>query len=245
MFQQQTLEQKISAWETQRELKNLMGKYALTMLLEQRDEAYDRFWSTCEDVCLGVNEGWYAGKEAIRGYYAAQARRTAAESELLAGLFPEKFAGMSGDQRYGVGHLDNRPVSTPVIVVAGDGKTAKGMWTSMGCYTCFDPEFGPQSHWNWSVYAVDFCKEEDGWKIWHMRCLTELDALCGRDWTKPPLERELKPRPEFRTLKQAQVPGPNRPERLHTPWSAKRLRADLPHLPQPYGSFAETFSYGM
>lgn len=237
------LKQEISRWEAQRTIKNLMGKYVLTMLLEEREEAYDRFWSGREDVCLGVNEGWYAGAEAIRGYYAAQARRTAAESELLTSLFPEKVADLSPEQKYGIGHLDNRPVSTPVIVVAGDGETAKGMWTSMGCYTCFDPEFGPQSHWNWSVFAVDFVKENMNWRIWHMRDVTEIDALCGRDWTKPP--REVQARPEFQALKAVEVPGPNRPAALHTPWSVKRLRADMPSLPRPYQSFGDTFSYGM
>ena len=237
------LEEKISRWEAQRAIKNLMGKYVLTMLLEQRDMAFDRFWSKEADVCLGINEGWYAGADAIRGYYTAQAKRTAAESELLANLFPEKAAGLTPEQKYGIGHLDNRPVSTPVIAVAGDGKTAKGMWTSMGCYTCFDPEFGPQSHWNWSVFAVDFIKENTGWKIWHMQNLTEIDTLCGRDWTKPP--RAVPSRPEFRILKEAAIPGPNRPAALHTPWSVNRLKVNMPCLPQPYQGFGDTFSYGM
>ena len=95
------LEEKISRWEAQRAIKNLMGKYVLTMLLEQRDMAFDRFWSKEADVCLGINEGWYAGADAIRGYYTAQAKRTAAESELLANLFPEKAAGLTPEQKYG------------------------------------------------------------------------------------------------------------------------------------------------
>jgi hypothetical protein len=237
------LEQEIQRWEDQRELKNMMGKYVLTMLLEERDQAFDRFWSGKEDVCLGVNEGWYAGAEAIRGFYDAQAKRTQAESELMCQLFPEKLGKLTAQEQYGVGHLDNRPVSAPVIAVAEDGQTAKGMWTSMGCYTAFDVEYGPQSHWNWSVYAVDFVREDDGWKIWHMQYLTEIDTLCGSDWSKP--AKPAKSRPEFAKLAEAAVPGPNHPARLHTPWSEKRLKAELPHLPQAYRTFADTFSYGM
>ena len=240
---QLTLEQKISRWEDQRAIKNLMGKYVLTMLLEQRDEVFGRFWSRKAEVCLGLNDGWYAGAEAIQGYYAAQWARTAAESALMESLFPEKLSGLTEKQKYGVGHLDNRPVSTPVIAVAADGQTAKGMWTSMGCYTDFDPAYGPQSHWNWSVYAVDFIREDDGWKIWHLQYLTEIDTLCGGDWTKP--AKPQKPRPEFAPLAEAAVPGPNVPAKLHESWSVKRLSAGLPRLPEAYETFADTFTYGM
>jgi hypothetical protein len=90
---------------------------------------------------------------------------------------------------------------------------------------------------------VDFVREETGWKIWHMQCLTEIDTLCGSDWTKPP--KPVQDRPEFAKLKEAAVPGPNHPAPLHTPWSEKRLKADLPPLPRPYRTFADTFSYGM
>lgn len=238
-----TLEHKISRWEDQREIKNLMGKYALTMLLEERTDAFRRFWSGKEDVCLGFNDGWYAGAEAIRAYYQAQAERTAAESALLEKIFPEKLGAVPKEKKYGVGHLDNRPVSAPVVVVADDGETAKGMWTCFGCYTDFDPKLGPQSHWNWSVYAVDFAKEDGRWRIWHMRYLTEIDTLCGSDWTKPP--KPQKERPEFVSLAGAALPAPNVPATLHESWSVKRRGARLPALPRAYGTFSETFSYGM
>ena len=57
------------------------------------------------------------------------------------------------------------------------------------------PDYGPQSHWSWQVFAVDFIWEEDIWRIWHMQCLTELDTLCGTDWAKRPPPPKL--RPEF------------------------------------------------
>ncbi len=238
-----TLEEQITRWEAQRTLKNLMGKYALTVLLEQRSEVFSRFWSVREDVCLGLNDGWYAGPQAIAAYYQAQAERTAAESRLMAALFPEKLGKLPEDKLYGVGHLDNRPVSAPVIVVADDGQTAKGMWTSMGCYNRFDEEYGPQSHWNWSVYAVDFVLEDGQWRIWHLQILTEIDTLCGRDWSKPLPPTPV--RPEFAPLKEVSIPAPNVVAPLHQPWSATRLKANLPPLPVAYATFGETFSYGM
>lgn len=238
-----TLEEQITRWEAQRTLKNLMGKYVLSALLEQRDTIWERFWSGREDVCMGFNEGWYKGPESIQAYYAAQSKRTEAESLLMKSLFPDKLDKVPEDQIYGVGHLDNRPVSAPVIVVADDGQTAKGMWTSMGCYNKFDEVYGPQSHWNWSVYAVDFVLENGDWKIWHLQYLTELDSLCGRDWSKPQPESPV--RQDFAPLKEVQIPAPDVPVELHAYWTPKRLKANLPKLPVAYSTFAETFSYGI
>lgn len=237
-----SLEQRISRWEDQRALKNLMGKYTLTVLLERRDEVFDRFWSRREDVCLGFNRGWYTGPASVSGWYQAEAARTAAESALMKELFPERLGELAPEALSGVGHLDNRPVSAPVIRVAGDGLTAKGMWTSMGCYNAFEPEYGPQSHWNWSVYAVDFIREAEVWKIWHMQYLTEIDTRCGTDWSKP--ERTPAPRPEFAPLAAVRLPEPDLAVSLHEPWSPGRLRLELPPLPISYEHFSDTFSYG-
>lgn len=236
------LETSVRRWEDQRAIKNLMGKYVLSILLEQREQAFARFWSKRDDVCLGFNDGWYAGAQAVSGWYQAGARRTAAESELMKELFPDKLGQLSPEALYGAGHLDNRPVSAPVIRVAGDGETAKGMWTSMGCYNAFEPEFGPQSHWNWSVYAADFVREDGEWKIWHLQYLTEIDVRCGTDWSKP--APAPVPRPEFAPLKEFSLPAPNVPAQLHQPWSEKRLRMELPPLPAAYEHFSDTFSYG-
>jgi hypothetical protein len=61
---------------------------------------------------------------------------------------------------------------TPVIEVAGDGKTAKGIWYSIGLAVRGEVnEDGSTSvgtGWMWEKYAVDFIKEDGEWKIWHL-----------------------------------------------------------------------------
>jgi hypothetical protein len=60
---------------------------------------------------------------------------------------------------------------TPVIEVAGDGKTAKGIWYSLGVSMSPDIDssgkVSVRGHWQPEKYAVDFVKEGDRWKIWH------------------------------------------------------------------------------
>jgi len=57
---------------------------------------------------------------------------------------------------------------TPVIEVAGDGKTAKGLWYSIGQGVRPSGTTGHSTEWMWEKYAVDFIKEDGKWKIWHL-----------------------------------------------------------------------------
>lgn len=61
---------------------------------------------------------------------------------------------------------------TPVIEVAGDGKTAKMLCYSIGLSVQGSiDESGntsTRSNWMWEKYAVDFVKEDGEWKIWHL-----------------------------------------------------------------------------
>jgi len=61
--------------------------------------------------------------------------------------------------------------STPVIEVAGDGKTAKGIWESPGLHFTAqvkDGKITKSGSWFWEKYAADFVKEDGKWKIWHI-----------------------------------------------------------------------------
>lgn len=230
-------------WEDQRDIKNLMGKYTLTMLLEEKDQVFDRFWSQEQpDVCLGFNHGWYKGAAAICGYYDALAYKTGVESQLLQSLFPQQLEGLSEEQLYGVGHMDNKPISSPLVSVAYDGETAQGMWTCAGCYTDFDVT-GPVSHWIWGYYCVDFIREHDQWKIWHLRFLTDIDTVAGQDWTAE--QKPLDKLSEFAVMENVTVPEPNVPCVLMEQYHLKRLPVTLPPLPHPYLHFVEITSYGI
>jgi len=62
--------------------------------------------------------------------------------------------------------------TTPVIEIAGDGKTAKGIWYSPGIHIGGSVLEGGKTTMSggfWmEKYGVDFVKEDDKWKIWHI-----------------------------------------------------------------------------
>jgi hypothetical protein len=67
-----------------------------------------------------------------------------------------------------VGMIAFHLMANPIIEVAGDGKTAKGVWVASGMIAMKDHMTGkPIASWEWNRYGIDFIKEDGKWKLWH------------------------------------------------------------------------------
>lgn len=235
-------EQLVQRWEDQREIKNLMGKYANCLILNREQDIFDMFWAGREDICLGFNDGWYAGRDAVRDYYGACVRRSALVAKILKEHFPEQLGGLSDEEMYGRGPFKIKPISSPVIEVATDGKTAKGLWHCNGSYNDVEG-CGPVAHWTWGYYAVDFVREDEGWKIWHMSYTNDIDCIGGQSWGKP--ARALPEIDVFAPLKEFRYPEYTVRMTVRVLYSPERPHTDAPAIPEAYDTFANTFSYGI
>lgn len=228
-------------WEDQRTIKNLMGKYVNCLLLNRQGEIFDAFFSTKSDVCLTFHDGSYIGPEAVSGYFAAMVERNKLSAKLLQERLPEKLGGKTEEEIYGIGPFHVKPLTAPVIEVAEDGETAKGLWFCLGC----DAEVtsrGPEASWTWGYFAGDFIYEDGDWKIWHLQYLNDVDSLCGQSWGKAVTPYpEL---PEFAPLKDLQMPPYTVAETVRETYSVSRPLVETPRIPEPYRTFSETFSYG-
>ena len=97
------------------------------------------------------------------------------------------------------GKLILHATTTPVIEVAADGKTAKGVWLMAGTESGLtDPEVAKEfpdmyspgevlgkkvwAHWVWCKYAIDFLKQDGEWKIWKFRCYELARAPFEENW---------------------------------------------------------------
>lgn len=236
-----TTEQLTQRWEDQRAIKNLMGKYANIVLLNREQEVFDRFWSENEPT-LAFNDGVYRGSEAVRGYYAACRDRNALVAALLQKRFPERLGGLSEEELYGIGPFKVMPMYCPIIEVAGDGETAKGLWYCQGAKNDVEA-CGPRARWTLGWFAADFIREADGWKIWHLQYLNDVDGTCGQSWGKPPIAYpEL---PEFAPLKDFRYPAYTEAKTLREYYRPERPVTEAPPIPKPYERFADTFSYAV
>lgn len=235
-----TDEQLLERWEDSREIRNLMGIYTQKILYKEENEL-STLWSERPDVALGFNDGWYIGREAIAAYYNAVSEQTTRGSELLAARFPEEAAKLDKRQLSALGQFDVKPTSSDLVEIAEDRRTAQGIWSYQGSDVRMTA-YGPLSYWTFGFYAADFVREGSGWKLWHLRNITDIDRPCGEKWWEEEAAREIDP--FFSAMGELTLPPYSLPAVNHTPFSPKGSISALPRLPEPYETFTAQISYG-
>lgn len=238
------IEHLVERWEDRRDVKNQMGKYVHYLLLKKEADIVKDLWSQREDICCGVNEGWYEGRKAVEDYYGWFPGYTAKVAACLKARFPEKLGDKSDEEIFGVGLMELKSVSNYVIEVAEDGETAKAYCCIFGFNTTVDTR-GPVSHWILGTICADFVYEDSLWKILHMQYLEDVNAPSGTDWGAKEPTKVFPDLPEFESLRGLTPPAPTKAEVLHARYSGTRASSMMPPLPVPYKTFADTFSYGV
>ncbi len=159
-------------------------------------------------------------------------------------------------------------LASPIIEVAADGKTAKGMWLRSGLESGLTspeaakgaPDFmyektvtvDGKKVWMHTVYAkygVDFIKQDGQWKIWHFHCFEVARAPFGMGWI--PFAAAAQDSPFADDLmyfgedgKPVMMPRPDGPATIrHTPYRTDKGQTLDLKPPVPYRTFAETFAY--
>lgn len=230
--------------ESRREIQNLVGKYSFDILLKEESCIPERYWSSREDICLGLNEGYYIGPSEVSRYYKACHEQTRAFSEAVAKAFPEDTEKLRDEEKFGVGTMDYKPLDTGVIEIAEDGQTAKGIWYCRGTEQCLSDR-GFYANWTWGYLAADFVLEGCDWKLWHLLYLEDVNARCGRTWTKPDDFADLPVDERFRELSiPAWPPEPTVRAAVWERYHPLRSFRGTPRIPERYRTFDETFSYG-
>lgn len=228
--------------EWRREIRNVMGRISHDYSIKQEAEVYGRYWSRRDDICLGLNSGYYKGAVAVKGYYDALREEIALSSSLIQAKFPEELGSKTPEEIFGVGMMTYLPFESQVIEIAEDGLTAKGLWNIRGSY-CRLTGAGPVAYWIFGWAAVDFIMEDGEWKIWHMQILFNVNHQCGVGFCED--EKVFEPVPEFAAIEDFKMPEPNVPTVLMETFYPDRPKAVSPRCPEPYGTFEDTFSYGI
>lgn len=163
-----------------------------------------------------------------------------------------------------VGKLILHYTTTPVIEVAADGGTAKGLWIMAGLESGLtDPAeaerippffFASQdvdgqkvwAHWVWCKYGVDFRKQHGQWRIWRFRCFEVARAPYDENWIafaaheRATYEAKLMyfgddGKPVFLPPVDGPAVTPSQPYQVDT---AQQL---VPEPPRPYAQHEDTF----
>lgn len=224
-----------------REVQNIVGKVAHCDMLADYD-LVPQFWSKREDVCLGFNDGYFKGSEAVKGYYAQKLEN----AKKLTRLVMEKWAdhdkvkGKTEAEMFGAGYVKGTDMHSPVIEVAEDMLSAKALWQFQAADTRVTTR-GPLSIWKIGYMAADLILEDDEWKILNLLYAVDIDHPCAEPWTEPSKYPELE---EFSAFAIAE-PVPNIPKEVYKAYTVDRPYQRPPMMPLPYTTLAETFSYGI
>ena len=187
------------------EIENLMGRFALLYSAGQYERLMSFFADTEQIVFQRSDVGVYEGKEAVSGYFKNLA------DHALAGSF----------------RMMN--LTSAVIQMAEDGKTAQGMWFINGLEAIKNPEApaDPAADlWINDKLAVEFIRTYKGWEILRMTIGEEMRGLFHKSWGEYSIEPEY---PAFDTF-----PQPTREADCHNPFRADRKSMKNLTTPEPY-----------
>ena len=225
-------EQLVGRFEDRRDVKNLAGKYVMSLLLKKEPTILAELWSGREDISLGVNGGYYAGRKALEDYYASIDAATRQKAQVVKSVFPEDLGEYSDEKLYGRGPMEIRSLDNAIIEVADDGATAKGFFYVFGLVTDITTRV-PISNWVLGSICFDFIRENDQWKIWHVLYLEDVDTPAGKKWGNPDAIKEFPEMPGFAAMKDAALAQPNVPMELRALYTGSRPLQSCPRCRSP------------
>jgi SnoaL-like domain len=181
------------------EIQNIMGRYSAYVLSDRWTEMAELFALDQVDVRQSAPRAMQGPAE-LKDYFSKRAAEKVPD-----------------------GVMHQHSFLAPVLEIAGDGQTAKGVWDSPG----LDVASGTASaNWAWLRYGVDFIHANGQWKIWHLKVVPIWRAPYGADWQEAlqAANAAAQPGGKWRYNGKGQVPSE-------------------PALPKPYFTFDPTDAY--
>lgn len=237
-----------------RQIQNLMGRRAYFHDANRNDLELT-LYANRNDISWGQNHGFWIGLSSIRRYYVewGQVQGTRHLSMINA-----HYPQIENELRnLASGSFLMHMLTTPVIEIAGDFKTAKAMWYTPSLVIGFGGEEVFMASWLWEQYAADFIFEENEWKFWHLNVFTDfmtpfpqspadairlrssLDDAMSQQAISAGTEGVFGPTPEDDEA----IPSPELITQTCELWWQGWVPQLKPRPPVPYHTFDETFSY--
>lgn len=213
------LERRLARVEAVAEIQNVMSTYSFWHSANMHAECETLFALKTPGVRAEMMWGVYEGAEGIKRCYSGF------------------HVMVDGD---GVGKMHMHTLTTPVIRVAGDGKTARAVWVSPGHET--GPDFKDPSrvtaNWAWCKYGADFVLEDGAWKIWHLHVYGIFMADYYKSWVDAPDDMDTS---EFPPL--PDHAAPDRGPTTHWNYLPDRIYLNEPAPPAAYAAFDEANAF--
>jgi hypothetical protein len=248
--QKHTLSERIARATAAIECENVMARHCYYHAGGIHREEIEEFWVKEDPLTWAHNFGQMSNLENYTACYAdAQEANAKAYYDLVVKVYPEVT---EVEDRRALIEEAMHLLTSPIIVVAGDGQTAKGLWYTPGCiFSTLTPRKEREGMWIWERYGGDFVIEDGEWVYRNLKVCCDIAGMMDEPaWGLsegpggPPPEDEKTPEdgdgppPDVKGPVEVAIPGP-----LHNNLSAVQLPQDHPKLPLPYETFSETYNY--
>lgn len=218
------------------ECQNLLGRYAFWHSANMHKEKKILFAEEHEDFRCEINAS-YVGENGFDRYVTGHS-----------------FMG----EEYNKGTIRMHALTTPVIEVAKDGKSARGVWICPGYETSKRGPVGEENFrcdWAWMKYGCDFILTDAGWKILHLHVYGLFMCDYYTAWADTPLAKGEDPmvmgeiteemlanmsEDDKYFMRMMKENGPNAPA-THPVWAYKRDAPpeNYPAPPEPYDTWTD------
>lgn len=191
---------RLRAYQT---IQNEMGRLIVAINFHQPDSVLSRFALDREDVSLEyADEGVFTGADAV----------TAIIRETV-GREPQP------------GEMTDLHLTTPIVEIAGDEQSARGVWWCPGAGAMLVEDRDPQAIWVWGMIAADLVPSDETWKIWHLHYFRYIKCSYEKGWVE---DTSMINRP------QSPMHPLSSPSTYHNPYSPLSVRDGIPAPPRPY-----------
>ena len=224
-------------WDIE-DVMSLMNRRVYYVAQGLRRQELNDLWVRESDhrktASFGRNYGYYLGMDEIVRYYVVEheEQRQAILDEYCA-AYPD-IENIPANLNIGFTTLG--PTSTPVVEIAQDRATARGIWYSIAQETTGRPGGKSQAIWRGEKVAADFVREGDEWKIWHLVITTDYTNPAGVRHEDEPFSYAPGTDPLQVEFGRPTMPVLTHDNRYH--WSD-----DYPYVPDPYETFTPSQSY--
>lgn len=224
--------------EARAEIENLMGRYAQLHATGRDKEILDILWSSRDDSTL---------EDRFSGVYLLHGRLSGIRDYYAKAYGMPK--GKDGCVTEEPGRMYIDALTSPVIEIADDLHTAKGSWITVGTESRAslgnDGKGGKhKAFWAWARIGADFVKEDGRWKIWHLHIYDLLRCPFEKNWVDYAEDRIIEqPGEDTRMRTEDPFLLPSYPTRDHWQYAPDGTMPETVHIPEPYSTFQNTFSY--
>lgn len=221
------------------EIKKVLARRAFYYANNQRRRELDELWVQTPEyqatASYGRNWGYYVGMDSIEQYYVID--HTEKQYAALEAIHKNNLDVAVDSANLGYGCTAFHTVTTPMLYIAGDGKTARGLWYLAGQETIMQADGTAKAYHTMDNMGVELVKENGQWRIWHLVVCNDFIVEAGTDFktgSLEPLTEEDPFREEFGT--------PDIPMVVHNP--RYNLTDNYPPMPQPYDTYTAEGSLG-